>query len=71
MKDLRLKLTLGQALLLVDLGLDIKLGCDVKRSMQLTLKDLDMMLATIPKMGRTAMSIRRKVARMRYGIKAI
>lgn len=45
----RLRVTKGQGLLMIDLGLDQRLGVDVSRSMGLTNKDLDTILRYVPR----------------------
>jgi hypothetical protein len=56
----RLRFTLNQALYLLDSG--VPLNVDISRSMLMTASDADAILAFVPRNGRTAMSIRRKVA---------
>lgn len=58
----RIRFSLGQALCMLDLGLDKRLGVDLNRSMLLTEDDCRTILCHVPRVGRTAMSIRRKVA---------
>lgn len=59
-----LTLTREQQLLFIDLGLHSKLGVDVTRTMAVNDQDCEEILKYVPRVGRTAKTLRQKVARL-------
>jgi hypothetical protein len=60
--DIKLRFTLNQVLTMVDAGLQNHLAADPNRTMRMTPGDCRAILARLHRIGRTNMSIRRKVA---------
>ena len=64
-RGLRLTVTKAMGLLMMDYGIDQKLGVDPSRSMLLQQSDLEYILSVVPRRGKTGMALRRRCAALK------